>query len=126
MPPQLEGREERRAPSATALSTLLRSCPGGAGMTSGSLVVRIGWDLGPCLVPAASLPHRGEQTLRLGALGGLEAGEQVPVYPVHHLGDSLKHRDPLPGDLDEVSAAILGIAASDRVAPLLELVQDCD
>src|SRR3954447_21453967 len=86
----------------------------------GSLVVGVAGDLGPRLVAGASLPDRGQQDLELLALGGLEAVEQLGLHPIHDLGDPLDHGDPLLRDLHEVPAAILGIAAALRVAPLLE------
>ena len=59
---------------------------------------------------------RRQQPLELLALGGLEPVQQVGLHPVHHLRDLVDHREPLLRDLDEVPAAVLGVAAARRVA----------
>src|SRR4051794_22261623 len=106
----------------------LRHTAGGAvseGLLRG-LVLWLGRDLRPGLVAAASLPDGRQQGAQFLALSRLEAFHQLGLHAVHHLGDLVDHREALLRDLHEVPAAILRIAASLRVAPLLELVEDGD
>src|SRR3954454_7769498 len=90
------------------------------------LVVDLGRRLRVRLVPAAALPDRREQGGCLLALARVEAVEQIVLDAVHHLRDLVDHRAPLLRDLDDVAAAILGIAAARGVATLLELIEDGD
>jgi hypothetical protein len=62
----------------------------------------------------------------LVALSRLETLEQLLLHPVHDLGGLVDDRQPLLGDLHDVTAPILRIAAPGGEATLLELVQDRD